>query len=86
MDACLLSKSDKPRNRQKSPANKLAAKDVRNPRDGKTVYVGSSWKDVEYTSDGESKTICMRIVYEVIERTKNGKSSAAGFAKSLTTL
>ena len=45
-------------------------KDVRNPRDGKTVYVGSSWKDVFYkTSSKEEKTICMRIVYEVIERT-----------------
>lgn len=43
--------------------------DVRNPREGKTVYVGSSWKDVEYvTKDGELKSICMRIVYEVIER------------------
>jgi len=45
-------------------------KDVRNPRDGKTVYVGSSWKDILYkTSSKEEKTICMRIVYEVIERT-----------------
>lgn len=44
-------------------------KDIRNPREGKTVYVGSSWKNVEYvTKDGELKTICMRIVYEVIER------------------
>ncbi len=44
-------------------------KDVRNPREGKTVYIGSSWKDVEYlTRDGEQKSICMRIVYEVIER------------------
>ena len=43
--------------------------DVRNPREGKTVYIGSSWKNVEYvTEDGEPKTICMRIVYEVIER------------------
>ena len=49
---------------------KDCCKDIRNPRDGKVVYVGSSWKDVEYvTSDGEVKTICMRIVYEVIERT-----------------
>lgn len=50
--------------------------DVRHPRDGKTVYVGSSWKDVLYTDDnGEDKSICMRIVYEVIERTidKNGQ-------------
>lgn len=44
-------------------------KDVRHPREGKTVYIGSSWKDVEYTTkDGELKSICMRIVYEVIER------------------
>ncbi len=43
--------------------------DVRNPREGKTVYIGSSWKDVEYVTEGrEQKTICMRIVYEVIER------------------
>ena len=48
---------------------KECCKDVRNPREGKTVYNGSSWKDVEYvTEDGEQKTICMRIVYEVIER------------------
>ena len=46
--------------------------DVRNPREGKIVYVGSSWKDVEYvTEDGELKVICMRIVYEVIERSIN---------------
>ena len=45
-------------------------KDIRHPRDGKTVYIGSSWKDVSYkTSDGEERNICMRIVYEVIERT-----------------
>ncbi len=44
-------------------------KDIRHPREGKTVYIGSSWKDVEYvTEDGELKTICMRVVYEVIER------------------
>lgn len=49
---------------------KTCCKDIRRPRDGKTVYVGSSWKDVEYvTNDGVVKTICMRIVYEVIERT-----------------
>ena len=48
---------------------KGCCKDIRNPREGKTIYVGSSWKDVEYvTKDGEQKTLCMRIVYEVIER------------------
>lgn len=44
--------------------------DIRNPREGKTVYVGSSKKDVSYKdSDGKQKTVCVRIVYEVIERT-----------------
>ena len=55
---------------------KECCKDIRSPRDGKTVYIGSSWKDIAYTdSEGESKTITMRIVYEVIERTtdKNGQ-------------
>lgn len=45
-------------------------KDIRHPRDGKTVYIGSSWKDVDYTdSEGISRSITMRIVYEIIERT-----------------
>lgn len=49
---------------------KNCCKDIRKPRDGKVVYIGSSWKDIEYmTTDGESKRICMRIVYEIIERT-----------------
>ena len=55
---------------------KECCKDIRKPRDGKTVYIGSSWKEVTYTdSEGESKTITMRIVYEVIERTmdRNGQ-------------
>ena len=42
----------------------------------KTVHVGFSWKDVNYTDfEGNSKTITMQIVYEVIERTmdKNGQ-------------
>lgn len=55
---------------------KECCKDIRHPREGKTVYVGSSWKDVKYTdSEGTTKTITMRIVYEVIERTtdKNGQ-------------
>jgi len=43
---------------------------IRTPREGKTVYVGSSWKDVKYRdSKRKEKTICMRMAYEVIERT-----------------
>ena len=49
---------------------KDVCKDIRHPRDGKTVYVGSSWKDITYTTEsGEKKTKCIRIGYEVIERT-----------------
>lgn len=54
----------------------IVKRNLRSPREGKTVYIGSSWKDVAYTdSEGKSKTITMRIVYEVIERTtdKNGQ-------------
>lgn len=51
-------------------------KDIRHPRDGKTVYVGSTKKTVSYTTEsGEHKSVDMRIVYEITERTidKNGQ-------------
>ena len=49
---------------------KKCCKDIRTPRDGKTVYIGSSWKPITYTdADGNHKEITLRIVYEVIERT-----------------
>ena len=49
---------------------KNCCKDIRTPRDGKTVYIGSSWRNVEYiTENGEHRDIDRRIVYEVIERT-----------------
>ena len=44
-------------------------KNIQYPRDGKTVYIGSSWKNVNYVNkSGEKKSICLRIVYEIIER------------------
>lgn len=60
---------------------KGCCKDIRHPREGKTVYIGSSWKDVAYTdASGNEKTICMRIGYEVIERTidKHGQYLLSG--------
>lgn len=49
---------------------KTCCKDIRTPRDGKTVYIGSSWKEIRYTTDdGEEKETTLRIVYEIIERT-----------------
>ena len=45
---------------------KLCCQDIRHPREGKTVYIGSSWKDVTYTTaNGEKKTVCLRIGYEI---------------------
>ena len=45
-------------------------KDIRCPREGKTVYVGSTFKGIDYTSEnGEQKTICNRIVYAMTELT-----------------
>lgn len=46
------------------------SKDVRTPRDGKTVYIGSDWKPVTYkTQAGEGKTATIRTGYEIISRT-----------------
>jgi hypothetical protein len=43
--------------------------DVRSPREGKTVYVGSSVKRVSYKNSESICTADVRIVYEVIVRT-----------------
>jgi len=49
-------------------------KDIRYPREGKTVYIGTSFKDVTYQdSQGNSHTQGIRIGYEVIERTIDKK-------------
>ena len=47
------------------------------PRDGKDVYIGSTWKNVSYIGmDGLKKNKSIRIVFEVIKRTidKYGQS------------
>lgn len=44
-------------------------KDISTPREGKTVYIGSTFKDIFYTTEsGEQKSITNRIVYEMTER------------------
>ncbi len=49
---------------------KKCCKNISSPRNGKTVYIGSTWKPVSYvTEKNEKKTIEMRIVYEITERT-----------------
>ena len=45
-------------------------KDIRTPREGKKVYVGSTWKETSYTDgDGKVHSNYVKIVYEIIERT-----------------
>ena len=47
-----------------------SCKDIRNPREGKTVYLGTSSKDITYKdSEGNSCKRSVSIVYEVIKRT-----------------
>ena len=44
--------------------------DITEPRDGKTVYIGSGWKQATYATDeGMRKTETLRTGYEIIERT-----------------
>ena len=44
--------------------------DITSPREGKTVYIGSTWRDISYVgSDGEKHLFTVRTVYEIIERT-----------------
>jgi hypothetical protein len=53
---------------------KGCCRDIRNPREGKAVYVGTTSKGVTYIdSEGSACTEDIRIVYEVIERTIDKK-------------
>lgn len=52
------------------------SKNVSSPREGKTVYIGSDWRNVSWTAeDGTAHHTVIRTGYEVIERTidKNGQ-------------
>ncbi len=43
---------------------------IQTPRDGKTIYMGQTFRDVTYTlEDGEEKTVGIRTIYEITERT-----------------
>ena len=43
---------------------------IQHPRDGKTVYTGQTFRDVTYSlSDNEEKTVGIRTIYEITERT-----------------
>lgn len=49
---------------------KDCCQDITTPREGKTVYIGSTWREIHYTgSDGEVHPFTVRTVYEIIVRT-----------------
>lgn len=44
-------------------------KNVQTPREGKTVFIGQTFRDVTYTlADGVEKTVGIRTIYEITER------------------
>lgn len=45
---------------------KKVCQNVNKPREGKTIYIGTTWKNINTENKGE---ICVRAVYEIIERT-----------------
>jgi len=61
--------------RQESKEEWLASvkdccQNIQTPRDGKTVYIGQTFRDVTYTlPDGNEKTVGIRTIYEITERT-----------------
>ena len=58
---------------------KSVCKNVKHPRDGKTVYIGSTWRDFE-TEKGEKFAI--RMVYEITERTTSADGQEMLFSET----
>lgn len=51
-------------------SDRECCKNIQHPRDGKTVYTGQTFRDVTYSlSDNEEKTVGIRTIYEITERT-----------------
>ena len=49
---------------------KDCCENIQHPRDGKTTYIGQTFRDVTYTLPDESeKTVGIRTIYEITERT-----------------
>ena len=49
---------------------KKVCQDIERPRDGKSLYIGSTWKDVVIEDAREGKqAVTLRAVYEITERT-----------------
>ena len=48
---------------------KGCCKNIQTPREGKTVYIGSTWREITYLENNHIRKITLRMVYEMIERT-----------------
>ena len=58
---------------------KSVCKNVKHPRDGKTVYIGSTWRDFETEKDGK---FAIRMVYEITERTTDANGQEMLFPET----
>ena len=58
---------------------KSVCKNVKHPRDGKTVYIGSTWRNFETEKDGK---FAIRMVYEITERTADANGQEMLFPEA----
>ncbi len=58
---------------------KSVCKNVKHPRDRKTVYIGSTWKNIETKNDGK---FAIRMVYEITERTTDANDQEMLFPET----
>lgn len=58
---------------------KSVCKNLKHPRDGKTVYIGSTWRNFETEKDGK---FAIRMVYEITERTTDANGQEMLFPET----
>lgn len=58
---------------------KSVCQNVKHPRDGKTVYIGSTWRNFSTEKDGE---FAIRMVYEITERTTSADGQTMLFPET----
>ena len=58
---------------------KAVCQNVKHPRDGKSVYIGSTWRNFETEKDGK---FAIRMVYEITERTTDANGQEMLFPET----
>ncbi len=58
---------------------KAVCKNVKNPRDGKIIYIGSTWRNFETEQNGK---FAIRMVYEITERTTDANGQEMLFPET----